>query len=382
MVARDGLRILVRSPSPPRVVRRDDSRSCEQRHVGDGAPREPRRAHAGCRPCSTRSPAQTRTPDERRSPSTPAVTDESPDLLRQRLGDDGAGRGRRATPATPPPSRAAWRRCPAGARRGAWVWLLHDDSAPAPDALAQLLARAADAQPGVDILGPEAARVALPAPAPRGRRHDQRHRPARDRASSAASTTRASTTGSATCSRSTPPGCSCAARCWRALGLRRAGCRLFGNDLDFGWRAARAGHRTLVVPEAVVFHVEAAHRGVRRTALSGRHVRRGRASGGSVHAADQHLAALAAVRLAQAAARHQPGPRPRAARWSGRPGRPRDEMSALARVYLRPGPDPRRAPTASPAPRRSRTATYATSSRRGGCPTGTAWTSSPTSPSP
>ena len=46
---------------------------------------------------------------------------------------------------------------------------------------------------------------------------------------------------------------------------------IFGNDIDFGWRAALAGHRTLVVPQAVVFHAEAAHRGVRRTPLTGRH---------------------------------------------------------------------------------------------------------------
>ena len=46
---------------------------------------------------------------------------------------------------------------------------------------------------------------------------------------------------------------------------------VFGNDIDFGWRAAAAGHRTIVVPSAVVFHVEAAHRGVRRTPLTGRH---------------------------------------------------------------------------------------------------------------
>jgi GT2 family glycosyltransferase len=48
---------------------------------------------------------------------------------------------------------------------------------------------------------------------------------------------------------------------------------LYGNDIDLGWRAARAGHRTVVVPEAVVFHAEAAHRGVRRTSLSGRRTR-------------------------------------------------------------------------------------------------------------
>ena len=46
---------------------------------------------------------------------------------------------------------------------------------------------------------------------------------------------------------------------------------IFGNDIDFGWRAAAAGHKTIVVPAAVVFHAEAAHRGVRRTPLTGRH---------------------------------------------------------------------------------------------------------------
>ncbi|WP_323793878.1 glycosyltransferase family 2 protein, partial [Nocardioides sp.] len=46
---------------------------------------------------------------------------------------------------------------------------------------------------------------------------------------------------------------------------------VFGNDLDFGWRAADAGHTTLVVPGAVVFHAEAAHRGLRSTPLTGRH---------------------------------------------------------------------------------------------------------------
>ncbi len=47
---------------------------------------------------------------------------------------------------------------------------------------------------------------------------------------------------------------------------------VFGNDIDFGWRAAAAGHRAVIVPQAVVFHAEAAHRGVRRTPLTGRHI--------------------------------------------------------------------------------------------------------------
>lgn len=46
---------------------------------------------------------------------------------------------------------------------------------------------------------------------------------------------------------------------------------IFGNDIDFGWRAAKVGHATRVIPQAIVFHAEAAHRGLRRTELTGRH---------------------------------------------------------------------------------------------------------------
>jgi hypothetical protein len=45
---------------------------------------------------------------------------------------------------------------------------------------------------------------------------------------------------------------------------------MFGNDLDLAARGV-GGVRTLAVPQAVVFHAEAAHRGVRRTPLTGRH---------------------------------------------------------------------------------------------------------------
>ena len=57
----------------------------------------------------------------------------------------------------------------------------------------------------------------------------------------------------------------------RALGGFDRALPVFGNDLDFGWRAASAGYRTIIVPQAVVFHAEAAHRGTRRTSLTGRH---------------------------------------------------------------------------------------------------------------
>ena len=45
---------------------------------------------------------------------------------------------------------------------------------------------------------------------------------------------------------------------------------VMGNDLDFGWRAAQQGHGTVVVPHAVMYHVEAAHRGRRDATLVGR----------------------------------------------------------------------------------------------------------------
>ena len=61
---------------------------------------------------------------------------------------------------------------------------------------------------------------------------------------SAASTTRASTTRCATCSRSTPPGCWSAGGCSRSWAASTTSSPMFGNDVDFGWRAAAAGHTT------------------------------------------------------------------------------------------------------------------------------------------
>lgn len=152
-----------------------------------------------------------------------------------------------------------------------WVWLLHDDSAPAPGALEALLAAAA-ADPSADILGakirewPSLRRllevgVTL---GPTGRRetglergeYDQgQHDEVRD--------VLAVNTAGMLVRR----------HVLEKLGLDRA-LPVLGADLDLGWRAARAGHRVRVVPDAVVFHVEASHRGVRTTALTGTRPRR------------------------------------------------------------------------------------------------------------
>ncbi|HLN78650.1 MAG TPA: glycosyltransferase family 2 protein [Nocardioidaceae bacterium] len=155
-----------------------------------------------------------------------------------------------------------------------WVWLLHDDCRPAPDALERLL-ETAERNPSVSILGPKlrewpSLRRLLEVGitmSGTGRRetglergeYDQgQHDRTRDvlAVNSAGMLVRREVLDE--------------------LGGFDRRLPMFGNDLDFGWRAARAGHRTMVVPDAVVFHVEAAHRGVRRTPVTGGHRRAGR----------------------------------------------------------------------------------------------------------
>ena len=150
-----------------------------------------------------------------------------------------------------------------------WVWLLHDDANPAPDALAELLAAAAE-HPDAAILGPKLREwpslrrlleVGLTITGTghretgleRGEYDQGQHDEVRE--------VLAVNTAGMLVRR----------RVLEELGGLDAELPIFGNDIDFGWRAALAGHRTLVVPQAVVFHAEAAHRGLRRTPLTGRH---------------------------------------------------------------------------------------------------------------
>lgn len=145
-----------------------------------------------------------------------------------------------------------------------WVWILHDDSAPAPDALERLIDAA---EPGVGVLGPKlrewpSLRRLLEVGVTisgTGRRetglepgeYDQGQHDTR-REVLAVNTA----------------GMLVRREVLNSIGFDRR-LPVFGNDIDFGWRVARAGFRTVVVPEAVVFHAEAAHRGMRRTKLTG-----------------------------------------------------------------------------------------------------------------
>jgi GT2 family glycosyltransferase len=150
-----------------------------------------------------------------------------------------------------------------------WIWLLHDDSTPAPAALEALLAAAAEA-PEVDILGPKLREwpslkrllevgVTISGT---GRRETGLERGEYDQGQHD-DVRRVLAVNTA--------GMLVRRAVLEELGGFDDRLPIFGNDLDFGWRAARAGHTTLVVPQAVVFHAEAAHRGVRKSSLTGRH---------------------------------------------------------------------------------------------------------------
>ncbi|MBJ7358435.1 glycosyltransferase family 2 protein [Nocardioides sp.] len=150
-----------------------------------------------------------------------------------------------------------------------WVWLLHDDTNPHPEALLALLAGTAE-HPDADVLGPmlrewpslKAVLELGVTISGTGRRETGLERGEYDQGQYAeVRPVLAVNTAGMLVRR----------RVLEALGGFDDELPMFGNDLDFGWRAAAAGHRTIVVPQAVVFHAEAAHRGVRQTPLTGRH---------------------------------------------------------------------------------------------------------------
>ena len=189
--------------------------------------------------------------------------DESYDIAVRRLGETsvvpaerGAGLG--AAVATGLERAAALGQAPAGQ---GWLWLLHDDSAPAPDALAALLEQA-EAEPDIGVIGAKlrewpSLRRLLEVGATisgtgqretgleRGEPDQGQHDRPRDvlAVNSAGMLVRRDV--------------------WTALGGFDRHLPLFGADIDFGWRANRAGYRVRVQPAAVVFHAEAAARGLR-----------------------------------------------------------------------------------------------------------------------
>jgi len=215
----------------------------------------------------------------------------------------------------------------------AWVWLLHDDSAPAPDALEQLLAQARDS-PSVALLGAKArdwddprvlAELGLTTDRA-GHRESGLERGEQDQGQhDVVREVLAVGTAGALVRRDV----------WDALGGLDPALPVFRDDLDLGWRVNAAGHAVVVVPGAVIRHARAATTGRRRLhAAPGRH-----------EGIDRRHALL--VLLA-----HAPGPRlpllvarlvlATAVRVLGflltrQPVQALDELSAAGSVLLRPG---------------------------------------------
>lgn len=150
--------------------------------------------------------------------------------------------------------------------RQQWLWLLHDDCAPAPYALDELL-HASDDAPSIAVVGPKVrgwhdARLLLECGVTmtrggtrvtgleRGEQDQGQRDGLRD----------VLAVGTA--------GMLVRRDVWDELGGFDPALPLFRDDVDLCWRAHRAGHRVVVTGDAVVNHREAATRG-RRTGVGG-----------------------------------------------------------------------------------------------------------------
>ena len=162
---------------------------------------------------------------------------------------------------------------PGGPReeRTEWVWLLHDDCEPAPDALERLLAGAAEA-PAAAVLGPKVRdwsdrEVLLEA----GLTIDRAGR--RVTGIEPREADQGQHDGDRDVLAVSSAGMLARRDVWEEIGGFDPGMRLFREDTDFCWRVQSAGYKVRVVTEAVVYHVEASARN-RREPSAAPHPRR------------------------------------------------------------------------------------------------------------
>lgn len=160
----------------------------------------------------------------------------------------------------------------AGAGGSEWVWLLHDDCAPAPDALERLL-EAADDNRYAAVLGPKLRdwldrRVLLEAGVTidgGGRRETGLEQREFDQGQyDGVHEVLAVSSAGALVRRDV----------WDSLGGFAPELPLCRDDVDFGWRVNASGHRVLAVTGAVAYHAEAATRHRRRINAVKEHPRR------------------------------------------------------------------------------------------------------------
>ncbi|WP_329399430.1 glycosyltransferase family 2 protein [Streptomyces melanogenes] len=149
-----------------------------------------------------------------------------------------------------------------------WLWLLHDDCAPAPDALAELL-RVADSDAYAAIVGPklrgwydrkQLLEVGVSI-ARSGRRWTGLDRREQDQGQHDQVRPVLSVSSAGMLVRRDV---------WEELGGFDRRLPLMRDDVDLCWRAHAAGHSVLVAPEAVVRHAEAAARERRTVDCAGR----------------------------------------------------------------------------------------------------------------
>ncbi|MFC9429387.1 glycosyltransferase family 2 protein [Streptomyces sp. NPDC056987] len=151
-----------------------------------------------------------------------------------------------------------------------WLWLLHDDCAPAPDALAELL-RVADSDEYAAVVGPklrgwydrkQLLEVGVSI-ANSGRRWTGLDRREQDQGQHDQVRTVLSVSSAGMLVRRDV---------WEELGGFDRRLPLMRDDVDLCWRAHAAGHRVLVAPDAVLRHAEASARERRTVDCAGRSV--------------------------------------------------------------------------------------------------------------
>jgi GT2 family glycosyltransferase len=162
---------------------------------------------------------------------------------------------------------------PAGSTAGGteWIWLLHDDCEPAPDALEQLLAGAGRSRSAA-VLGPKLKDLS-------DRRVVREAGITTDRAGrrltgvEPGEIDQGQHDGNRAVLAVSSAGMLVRRDVWNQLGGFDDNLPLFRDDIDFCWRAHAAGYEVRVVTDAVVYHRELSARQVRKMPAAGGHPR-------------------------------------------------------------------------------------------------------------
>ncbi|HMH35917.1 MAG TPA: glycosyltransferase family 2 protein, partial [Streptosporangiaceae bacterium] len=152
-----------------------------------------------------------------------------------------------------------------------WIWLLHDDCEPAPDALEHLLAGAGRSRSAA-VLGPKLKDLS-------DRRVVREAGITADRAGrrltgvEPGEIDQGQHDGNRAVLAVSSAGMLVRRDAWNQLGGFDPNLPLFRDDIDFCWRAHAAGYEVQVITDAVVYHRELSARQIRKTPATGGHPR-------------------------------------------------------------------------------------------------------------